>query len=297
MPGKPLPTQLNEDAVFHPLAADPPATGRSSGGWRGAWRGLLWCEWFAHSRMLLGFLGIWLAAVWSMPLYGHPGWILLVGLAYAALAGPAYGGGDTVEGCEEFSFSLPATRSERYLARLLVGGGALLILTVMDMVVLGLDLSQSLARLYLDTGLVKPVHAANPGMLYGLVLAFPFAVFAGSFVIAALARSRTLVLMAWFWGGLGALLVLFAGIEYEFFVWGKVNGVFTCPVLLVGGAAVLVAGHYLYRRKEVGPMSQPIHVPGHWWAWLVFFLVSMGLAFALLLAMARHFPQLPAVFR
>ena len=47
----------------------------------GAWAGLLWCEWFAHSRLLLSFLLGWLACVWLLPFLTHSGWILLVGVS------------------------------------------------------------------------------------------------------------------------------------------------------------------------------------------------------------------------
>src|SRR6516162_8369555 len=85
-------------------AASPIALGS-----RRPWQGLLWCEWFSHGKLLLGFLVLWLAAVWILPLVTHSGWILFIAAIYALVAGPAYGGGDTIEGCEEFSFSLPAT--------------------------------------------------------------------------------------------------------------------------------------------------------------------------------------------
>ena len=59
-----------------------------------ALHGLLWCEWFAHSKLLLFFLAAWLLCVWVTPLFVHPGWILLFGLLYAVIAGPAHGGSD-----------------------------------------------------------------------------------------------------------------------------------------------------------------------------------------------------------
>ena len=62
------------------------------------WKGLLWSEWFAHSQILLIFLAVWLLAVWMLPLFTHPGWILLLGGLYALMAGPMYGGGDVLEG-------------------------------------------------------------------------------------------------------------------------------------------------------------------------------------------------------
>src|SRR5207244_2101244 len=164
-------------------------------------RGLLWAEWFAHSQLLLSFLVLWLLCVWVMPVLAHPGFILLLGGIYALLAGSIYGGQDVVHGCEEFSFALPATRSERYLARLAVGGGTLLFFTVLDLLALGIDLPQVLARLYVNTGLVKPMPVLKPHLLYGLVLAMPFAIFAFSFALSAASHSRTLIFTAWLWSG------------------------------------------------------------------------------------------------
>src|SRR5262245_12573713 len=81
---------------------------------RAVWRGLLWAEWFAHSQLLLVFRGVWLVGVWTLPFFANPGWILLLGPLYALMAGPLYGGGDLLEGCEEFTFALPPTRYERF---------------------------------------------------------------------------------------------------------------------------------------------------------------------------------------
>src|SRR5215831_3997293 len=92
----------------------PPNKQRTWTGWR-VFGGLMWCEWYAHSKLLLFFLAAWLACVWVLPLYGNPAWILLFGTFYAILAGPIYGGSDTLEGVEEFTLALPPTRRQRYL--------------------------------------------------------------------------------------------------------------------------------------------------------------------------------------
>lgn len=254
----------------------------AAGGARaGTWRGLLWCEWFAHSKLLLLFLAGWLTVVWALPLFAHPGYILLYGLAYALVAGPLYGGGDVVAGCEEFTFALPASRGQRYLARLVVGGGSLLLFTAMDLLALGLDLSQALARLYVQTGLIQPLQVARPGLLYALVLALPLAVFGCSFAWAASTHSRGQVFTAWLWGGVVTLGVLYLGLHYEEWHWGRVNGRVACPALVVLGlASVALAGAY-YRRKEIGPPVAPIHLPGRWWVWLLFVLAAGGLILAL----------------
>jgi hypothetical protein len=227
-----------------------------------------------------------------MPLVAHPDWILLFGLIYAILAGPAYGGGDVVEGCEEFSFALPATRTERYLARLAVGGGALLLLTGINLLVLGLDLPQALSRLYYDAGLVKRQHPHNPASLYALVFAFPFTVFSGGFACAAVTRSRALVVTAWLWGGLASLSLLFLGGRYEELLWGHFRGTVTCPLLIIAGLVMLVGGWQGYRKKEVGPNAPRLQLPDRWWLWALAFLVGLALATALLTAVLKAWPGL-----
>ena len=253
--------------------------------------GLLWAEWYAHSRLLLGFLILWLVGVWVLPLLAHPGWILSLGFLYALLAGPAYGGGDVMEGCEEFTFALPVTRSARYLARLAVGGGALLLLTALDLLALGLNLSTALARLYLDTGLIKPLPVLKPGLLYGLVLAFPWAVFAFSYALSAVTHSRFLVVTAWFWGGLSALAALHFSLQYEEFMWNQMNGFFSCPVLLALGGAELWIGHQLYRRKETGHYAGRFNLPQGWWVWLLLLVGGLATALFLITALARQLPK------
>jgi len=262
--------------------------------WR-ALQGLVWCEWYAHSRLLLFFLATWLACVWVLPLYANPAWILLFASLYAIVAGPIYGGSDTIDGCEEFTFALPPTRGERYLARLGVGGGTFLLFTALDLLALGLDLPQILAKLYVDTGLIRPWPVFKPGLLYGLMLAFPFAVFAFSFVISAVAHSRILVLTAWFWAALVGLAALQLGFWYEDSVWDNLNGFFSCPLLLVAAMAALWGGYRAYGRKEIGHHTAPITVPARWWLWIILFVVGLVLALTLASALAKHYPRLLSV--
>ncbi len=245
------------------------------------WQGLLWSEWHAHSKLLLVFLIAWLLMVWILPLFTNPGWILAFGLVYALIAGPVVGGSDVIDGCEEFVLALPPTRSERYLARLAISGGALLFFTLLDLLVLGLDLAQAIVRLYLDTGLIHPVEILKPRLLYGLVLAFPFAVFATGFSLAANARGRALAVTGWFWAGLVALIILKLGLFYEYWSWKVWTGLIACTGLGVAGCVALWTGYRLYRRKEIVPASKPFTMPSFWWLWL--FLAISGLALTLFL--------------
>jgi hypothetical protein len=255
------------------------------------WRGLLWAEWYAHSKMLLLFLGVWIAAVWVLPLFTHPGWILMLGGLYALVAGPAYGGGDILQGCEEFSFALPATRTERYVARVAVGLGTLLFLTAINLLALGLDLSYVLARLYIDTGLLQARPVLKTGLLYALVAALPVAVFCFSFALSAITHSRGLILSAWFWASLAALAVLQVGFWYEDSRWDSLTGFFSLPLLLVAGAGGLWIGGRLYSRKEVTQAAAPLTLPARWWLWLLVFVLGLALALALFSSLAKHYPK------
>jgi len=256
------------------------------------WKGLLWAEWFAHSQLMLIFLAVWLVAIWTLPLFTHTGWILVLGMLYALMAGPVYGGGDVLEGCEEYTFALPPTRGERFAARLIVGGGTLLILAMMNLIALGMDLPQVLAGLYVKTGLIKPTPILKPGLLYGLVIALPFTIFAFSFTFSSLTHSRMLIILSWFWGALAALSLLQIGLWYEELVWETMNGYFGCPLLLASSCAVLIYGCLAFRRKEIGKPSLPVSLPGYWWLWMIFFVLGLGFALALLTSLLKRFPQL-----
>lgn len=246
----------------------------------GTWRDLLWAEWFIHSRLLLSFLLAWLAVVWLLPLVAHPLWILALGPVYALVAGPAFGGSDVIHGCEEFSFSLPAPRRARLAARLAVGAGGLVVLSAMNMLALEGNLSDVLVRVFVSSGL-PPVQLNQPWLLYGLVLAVPFAVFALGFSLAALATSRTVALTAWLWGILGALTVLRGGAQLEEQKWDRLTGSIAVPLLVgVATASLWVAGR-LYGRKEAVTNAVPWRMPPSWWLGLAL-LLAAGLGVAVL---------------
>jgi hypothetical protein len=254
-------------------------------------RGLVWCEWYMHSKLLLFFLSSWLVCVWVLPVFVNPAWILLFGAVFAVVAGPVYGGSDTIEGCEEFTFSQAPTRRERYLARLATGGGALLTITAIDLLALGLDLPQVLAKLSVASGLIRPWPVVRSGLLYGLVLALPVAVFAISFVIAAITRSRAAVFGAPFWAVLIGLATLRLGFWYEELVWERLNGWFSCPLLI--GMAILAVwgGYYAYERKEIGQQNTPLAIPVRWWLWIVLFVAGLVLALTLAASIVKHYSQ------
>ncbi len=254
------------------------------------WLGLLWSEWFIHSRLLLVFIWGWLAAVWILPLVTHPLWVLVVSVVYALIAGPAIGGSDVVHGCEEFTFTLPATRENRFWARLMLGGGGLLVLTIITVFSLDANLSDILLRIFLDSGL-GGVEFRRPELLYGLLFAFPFDIFAIGFSVAALTTRRTVAFTAWVWGALGALSTLRGGAYFEEMLWGRLTGRLTVPALLVSGLGILVVARYGYARKEAGASGTPLRMPLSWWGGMGLVALAVAAIFALLGWLATHLTQ------
>ncbi len=175
------------------------------------------------------------------------------------------------------------------MARLAVSGGMLLVFTTLDLLALGLDLSQAIARLYIDTGLGAAANPVRPRMLYGLILAFPLAVFGFSFALSANARSRASVLTSWFWGGLCALVVLRLSLLHEFSTSHRWTGQTSCAALGISAVLALWVGLKLFEFKEVVQPSKPIAIPPNWWAWVLLTLVCIALGGFLLSSLSNEF--------
>ncbi len=231
------------------------------------WFGLFWGEWFSHSRLILGFLLLWLAAVWLLPLVAHPLWILVLGGVVAVIGGPAFGGSDVMGGCEEFSFSQPATRCQLFDARLTFAMGCLFVFTLMNVFALYHNLADLVLSFFVSTG-VAMVELRHPHLLYGIVLAAPVAGLAIGFSVAALATTRAVAYTAWVWGALGSLTGLRAGLSLEDYFWDRLNGRITIPLLVTMTAMTLGIARRVYADKEAGRASSPLRLPLSGWATL-----------------------------
>ncbi|MBX3731624.1 MAG: hypothetical protein KF791_03415 [Verrucomicrobiae bacterium] len=245
------------------------------------WGGLLWGEWFAHSRLILAVSLLWLAAVWFLPVVAHPSWILALGGLFGVVGGPAFGGSDVMGGCEEFTFSQPATRRQRFDARLLVAVGCLGILTALNVLTLQNNLTDLVLSFFVSTG-IAVVELRRPEFLYWVVLALPLAALAVGFSVASLATTRAVAYTAWVWGALGSLTGLRAGLSLEDYVWERLNGRITIPLLLAIAGITLGMARRLYGEKEAGRTSSPLRLPLSGWAALGAAALA-GLGVALLL--------------
>ncbi|MBL9174520.1 MAG: hypothetical protein JNL10_13370 [Verrucomicrobiales bacterium] len=262
------------------LAPAPASVSRAGRVWR-FWTGLLWGEWFAHSRLILGVVLVWLVAVWFLPIVAHPSWILALGGVFGVVGGPVFGGTDVMGGCEEYSFSQPATRRQRFDARLVVALGCLLAVTFMNIVALQNNLTDLVLSFFVSTG-IAVVELRRPEFLYGVVLVLPLAALAVGFSVASLATTRAVAYTAWVWGALGALTGLRAGLSLEDSLWERLNGRITIPLLLAIAAITLGISRRLYVNKEAGRASSPLRLPLSGWAALGAAALA-GLGVALLL--------------
>ncbi|MFZ9854012.1 MAG: hypothetical protein ACO3I0_02755 [Limisphaerales bacterium] len=232
------------------------------------WAGLLWGEWLAHARMMLLFLALWLLAMWVLPRFAHPLWTLAFGGFFAVVAGPVLGGSDVMGGCEEYSFSMPITRRQRFDSRLLFATGWLVVFTLLNLQVLYPNLADLILSFFVSTG-VATVDVRRPELLYGTVFAVPLAALAIGFTVASLATTRAVAYTAWVWAALGSLTGLRAGLSLEDFLWDRLNGRITIPLLLVTALVTLGIARRLYAEKEAGRASSPLRLPLSGWATLV----------------------------
>ena len=245
-------------------------------------KGLLRREWLQHRGLFVGSFVAYAVCGWVLLIFFDPGWIIAFGVLFAGFLARALGGADAGEGAEEFAFSLPPTRAERYLVRMTLGLAAVFALTLVGTLSIAYDLPQLLWRIFVETGFTEPFPHASPLFLYPLAVALSFATFAFSFLLAAEARTRGGVDGAWFLGVLLAGAVFLGGVLIERYAWHAVNGWVSIPLLLALGAAALVIGYLFYRFKEGVARPTPVEARGGTgWVWIIVgIIVAMFLLFA-----------------
>lgn len=242
--------------------------------WFRRFSGLLWCEWYAHSRLILTFLIVWLVGIWILSMMASAVWIIVLGVIYSYFAGVLFGGSDVIQGIEEFSLSLPPTKTQRYMARLIVGGGSVIAINTMSLISLGTDLPQFLAGVTIQSGIANNGLRSDLFPFYGLLYGIPIVSFSICFVLSILGRSRMIVMVSWVWGALVAIFLLHFVIFYEERYHGRFHGRVAVPLLFVVSLAVIVLGYRFYKNKQPGESGPPIAMPNRWWLWVI--LMALG---------------------
>lgn len=239
--------------------------------------GLLWREWLLHHVTLAWIFSAWLFGVWVFPI--HPAAFLLpFGILSALLIAPSLGGSDAAEGSEEFSFSLPPTRSQRYLARLAFGGGILGSLLLLGVAAGVFDLPQKLWGLIFESGFTRPFSPIEHSFLYVLSVAAPLAVFSECFVAGASSRTPESTRLVWLRGLFIGGLLAAASFFMEGIVWkGSVTGYIACPVFALWSVARIAHGYAEFRSKEgVSGLPRPAMRSGSR-TWVVMVLIMLAL--------------------
>jgi hypothetical protein len=243
-------------------------------------------EWLASGRLIIGFVVAWVLGM-ALELCFHPGILLAFGCLYAVVLGTVAGGGEAFAGDEEFTFAMPATRHQRYLARLLLAGSALVALQLLGIAAIALDLPQRLWGLVVESGFTEPFPPARP-LTYWLAAALPIAGFATTFALAANG-----VGWPWFGGPLLAAVVMGLGVLAERGAWGEANGFLCCPALAVLAPLALLAGHRSYLHRE-GVARPATGRPGALMALAILLAVILVLAASSYVMVDRDLAEAPA---
>jgi len=122
-------------------------------------KGLLYREWLQHKTILEGLFCLSTIGIFVLLLYSSPAVITIGGTIYACILAHALAGADIAEGSEEFAFSLPITRLQRFWIRLAFGGLVIFCFCTFSILAIGLDLPQYLWGLFVETGMTEPFPA------------------------------------------------------------------------------------------------------------------------------------------
>jgi len=257
--------------------------------------GLLWREWLLHQGELRWVFAAWLFGVWVFPL--PPLYFLLpFGVIGAMILAPSFGGADAQEESEEFSFSLPPTRAQRYVVRLGLGGGALLAMLVVGLLSGLFDLPQRVWGLLFESGFTVPFRQLHQPTVYALAIAAPVAVFGECFAAGASLRTPSGMNTVWL-RGLFVVGILMLGVSLlEQQCWKEVTGVMMVPALIFWAGLRLTWSYRDYRWKE-GVSGLPRMIVSHRGSrlWLVLLIVlAVVVAMAVLFLFAGTAPVPPS---
>lgn len=242
--------------------------------------GLLWREWLLHRGELRWIFSAWLFGIWVFPI--HPAMFLIpFGVLSACVIAPTFGGSDVAEGTEEFSFSLPPTRSQRYLTRLGLGGGALAAMLLVGILAGLFNLPQKVWGLVFDSTLTTPFTPISHGVVYVLAFVLPMATFIHIFVSGSHARTPEDTGLLWLTGLFLMGILTGLGLLAERIFWRDVTGWISVPALVLWSTGRLAFGYVHYRLKEGVSGLPPLGRIRHFWIWIVIAIVTAFVLIAL----------------
>lgn len=229
----------------------------------GVFNGLLYREWLQHGNAILNMVGIWIVCLWVLPVFYNPGWILAFGVLYSAYIAPRLAGSDTIEGSQEFTFTLPPTRKQRYFLRMLLGGSFLLFFVIVGLAAIAFSLPQLVWSQIVESTLTRPFQIASD-LVYIFSFIVPICVFLVTFTYASIVNSRNLTSEAAVSSIMICGLLLLIGSVFEHFMIKNQTGVISLPLLAVSSVTISFFGYFAYLGKDGTYKPAPIEKRGSW---------------------------------
>jgi len=254
-------------------------------------RGLFWKEWLLHQGELRWIFAAWLFGVWVFPLQ-PPYFLLPFGILSALMMASGFGGSEASEGSEEFSFSLPPTRSQRYLVRLALGGGSLAFLLIAGTLAGLYDFPQNVWGLFFESGFTVPFNQTEHRFVYALALLAPLAIFSEAFAAGSSSRSPEGMGFLWLRGLFVPGLILGGSFMVEGAIWKELTGWVSNPVLGFWALLRLVYGYRDYQLKE-GISGLPRLVVRSRFRWWILLLLALIVVLVFLVLLAGRAPEPP----
>lgn len=157
-------------------------------------RGLLTHEWSMHGRWISFAFLLWLFLVWIVPFPFLPIHLLILMSLFGGRMGNLVAAADAMEGVEEFTLTLPPTRDQRFIARVLFVLVPLMGFTAIACAAMAFNLPQLFWGLFVESGFTKSFPLATPWDFL-LALTLPFYVTTLTFAAGSFSSSR--IAMAW----------------------------------------------------------------------------------------------------
>jgi hypothetical protein len=248
-------------------------------------KGILWRDWLAHGQLLMLMLATWLIGQWVLMVFSNPRWIQGVGVAFGIILGWVLGGTESREGAEEFAFTLPPTRGQRYIVRMFVGLATVLFFVMAGVIAIHFNLPQRLWGLVVDSGFTQP-FPENPQLhgwnILGAVV-LPVLTFSIFFVETACWRTFPWAI---------TIFNVVVKVQLVFLLFYAIKG--NPPGLIVGVTSpivcilVLFCGHFIYTRKEGIVPATFVPPAARWGLGIVVLIILLGVAIIALLMVSQR---------
>ena len=203
-----------------------------------------------HKGLLQGWIFSWILLFPLLQIFRDPWGLAFAGGIFALLAGQALGGGEVIEGSEEFFLSLPLPKKTLFWIKYLTGFLPLSILLLLGLACFQWNLPQKIWSIFVETGFTEPYPRPKAIEIFG-ALAIPFSLYTLVFVSGALLKTPSHARNALAVGLVTAGVLALGGAFMEYLGNGYGTGWGALISLGFPIPAILIIGSRAYARKEL----------------------------------------------